>query len=248
MQHYFLSQTIKVGDQIQLPDDVSHHLSRVLRAEVGDQIEVVSSEQLVFQAEVSQLVRQKVTVSVTKQLPVNVELPVKATIVSGLSKGNKPELIVQKATELGASQIIFLPMKWSIVKWDQKSVKKIKRLNEVALSSAEQSHRNVVPTVSYLKSLKALVAMNFDTKLVAYEESAKVGEKAELLKQVEATPVGHSIVAVFGPEGGIAPEEIQLLNQNGFTNVGLGPRIMRTETAPLYFLTAVSVLTELQGS
>lgn len=248
MQHYFLSQTIKVGDQIQLPDDVSHHLSRVLRAEIGDQIEVVSSEQRVFQAEVSQLVGQKVTVTVIKQLPVNVELSIKATIVSGLSKGNKLELIVQKATELGVSQVIFLPMKWSVVKWDQKSAKKIKRLNEVALSAAEQSHRNVVPTVSYLKSLEALVAMDFNTKLVAYEESAKAGEKAELVKQVEATAADHSVVAVFGPEGGVAPEEIQLLNQNGFINVGLGPRIMRTETAPLYFLTAVSVLTELQGS
>ncbi len=126
-----------------------------------------------------------------------------------------------------------------------KSIEKINRLNEVALSAAEQSHRNVVPEVAYLNGLKALTQMNFDTKLVAYEESAKVGEEANLVKAVRQTSPGQSIVAVFGPEGGISESEISLLKENGFVLAGLGPRIMRTETAPLYFLSAVSVLTEL---
>lgn len=116
-----------------------------------------------------------------------------------------------------------------------KSIEKINRLNEVALSAAEQSHRNVVPEVAYLNGLKALTQMNFDTKLVAYEESAKVGEEANLVKAVRQTSPGQSIVAVFGPEGGISESEISLLKENGFVLAGLGPRIMRTETAPLYF-------------
>ncbi len=94
-----------------------------------------------------------------------------------------------------------------------KSIEKNYRLNEVALSAAEQSHRNVVPEVAYLNGLKALTQMNFDTKLVAYEESAKVGEEANLVKAVRQTSPGQSIVAVFGPEGGISESEISLLKK-----------------------------------
>lgn len=216
-----------------------------MRAEIGDHIELVSLEHQVFEAEISRLDGTEIDATILVPIKKNVELPLEVTIVSGLSKGNKPEWIVQKATELGVSQVIFLPMNWSVVKWNQKASKKIARLNEVALSAAEQSHRNTVPNVTYLDGLKSLTQLNFDTKLVAYEESAKDGEETQLVKAVKQTSTGQSIVAVFGPEGGISEAEITLLKDNGFVLAGLGPRIMRTETAPLYFLSAVSVLTEL---
>lgn len=245
MQHYFMNQTLTPGQTIQLPKNISHHLGKVLRAEIGDHIELVSMEHQVFEAEISSLDSTEIDATILTPIKKNVELPLEVTIVSGLSKGNKPEWIVQKATELGVSQVIFLPMNWSVVKWNQKASKKIARLNEVALSAAEQSHRNKVPNVTYLDGLKSLTELNFDTKLVAYEESAKDGEETQLVKAVKQTSTGQSIVAVFGPEGGISEAEITLLKDNGFVLAGLGPRIMRTETAPLYFLSAVSVLTEL---
>lgn len=245
MQHYFMNETLTTGQIIQLPKDISRHLGKVLRAEVGDHFELVSLEHQVFEAEVTKLDGSEIDATILKPTQKNVELPLAVTIVSGLSKGNKPEWIVQKATELGVSQVIFLPMNWSVVKWNQKASKKIARLNEVALSAAEQSHRNKVPNVTYLDGLKSLTELNFDTKLVAYEESAKDGEETQLVKAVKRTSAGQSIVAVFGPEGGISEAEIALLKDNGFVLAGLGPRIMRTETAPLYFLSAVSVLTEL---
>lgn len=245
MQHYFVSDVLRVGKVVSLPDNVSHHLSRVLRTQVGDSFELVDQNQQVFQAAISQIDGRVVTATITAALDRNVELPVETTIVSGLSKANKPELIVQKSTELGVNRVIFLPMNRSIVKWDQKAAKKLTRLNEVALSAAEQSHRNQVPKVDYLSGLTALNQLSFDTKIVAYEESAKIGEEANLVKAVRATKPGQSIVAVFGPEGGIDEGEVNLLVNNGYRLAGLGPRIMRTETAPLYFLSAVSVLTEL---
>lgn len=245
MQHYFMNETLNVGQVVTLPNNISHHLGKVLRAEVGDHFELVSMKHQVFEAVISGLDGNKMDARILKPTHINVELPVNVTIVSGLSKGNKPEWIVQKATELGVSRIIFLPMSWSIVKWNQKAPKKIGRLSEIALSAAEQSHRNVVPTVDYLDGLKALTQMNFDTKLVAYEESAKAGEETKLVQAVKQTSAGQSIVCVFGPEGGISKPEIDLLKDSGFVSAGLGPRIMRTETAPMYFLSAVSVLTEL---
>ncbi|MFT8595750.1 MAG: 16S rRNA (uracil(1498)-N(3))-methyltransferase [Lentilactobacillus hilgardii] len=248
MQHYFINENLTNNQRVILPLEIGHHLSKVLRAEVGDKFQLVSVTHLVYLAEIGSIDGRQVTATIQKELHMNVELPVEVTIVSGLSKKNKPELIVQKATELGADHIIFLPMARSIVKWDQKSEKKLKRLNEVALSAAEQSHRNLVPTVSYLHSLYELTKRPFDVKLVAYEEAAKDGEESNLAQALKDIRPDTSIVAVFGPEGGISSEEISLLTDQAYISAGLGPRILRTETAPMYFLSAVSVMTELLTS
>ena len=95
MQHYFVSDVLRVGKVVSLPDNVSHHLSRVLRTQVGDSFELVDQNQQVFQAAISQIDGRVVTATITAALDRNVELPVETTIVSGLSKANKPELIVQ---------------------------------------------------------------------------------------------------------------------------------------------------------
>ncbi|MCI1922879.1 MAG: 16S rRNA (uracil(1498)-N(3))-methyltransferase [Lentilactobacillus buchneri] len=248
MQHYFINENLTNNQRVILPLEIGHHLSKVLRAEVGDKFQLVSVTHLVYLAEIGSIDGRQVTATIQKELHMNVELPVEVTIVSGLSKKNKPELIVQKATELGADHIIFLPMARSIVKWDQKSEKKLKRLNEVALSAAEQSHRNLVPTVSYLHSLYELTKRPFDVKLVAYEEAAKDGEESHLAQALKDIRPDTSIVAVFGPEGGISSEEISLLTDQAYISAGLGPRILRTETAPMYFLSSVSVMTELLKS
>ncbi|MCV3741125.1 16S rRNA (uracil(1498)-N(3))-methyltransferase [Lentilactobacillus hilgardii] len=248
MQHYFINENLTSNQRVILPLEIGHHLSKVLRAEVGDKFQLVSVTHLVYLAEIGSIDGRQVTATIQKELHMNVELPVEVTIVSGLSKKNKPELIVQKATELGADHIIFLPMARSIVKWDQKSEKKLKRLNEVALSAAEQSHRNIVPTVSYLHSLYELTKRPFDVKLVAYEEAAKDGEESNLAQALKDIRPDTSIVAVFGPEGGISSEEISLLTDQAYISAGLGPRILRTETAPMYFLSSVSVMTELLKS
>ncbi|MCT3391901.1 16S rRNA (uracil(1498)-N(3))-methyltransferase [Lentilactobacillus hilgardii] len=248
MQHYFINENLTNNQRVILPLEIGHHLSKVLRAEVGDKVQLVSVTHLVYLAEIGSIDGRQVTATIQKELHMNVELPVEVTIVSGLSKKNKPELIVQKATELGADHIIFLPMARSIVKWDKKSEKKLKRLNEVALSAAEQSHRNLVPTVSYLHSLYELTKRPFDVKLVAYEEAAKDGEESNLAQALKDIRPDTSIVAVFGPEGGISSEEISLLTDQAYISAGLGPRILRTETAPMYFLSSVSVMTELLKS
>ncbi|QHB52000.1 16S rRNA (uracil(1498)-N(3))-methyltransferase [Lentilactobacillus hilgardii] len=248
MQHYFINENLTNNQRVILPLEIGHHLSKVLRAEVGNKVQLVSVTHLVYLAEIGSIDGRQVTATIQKELHMNVELPVEVTIVSGLSKKNKPELIVQKATELGADHIIFLPMARSIVKWDKKSEKKLKRLNEVALSAAEQSHRNLVPTVSYLHSLYELTKRPFDVKLVAYEEAAKDGEESNLAQALKDIRPDTSIVAVFGPEGGISSEEISLLTDQAYISAGLGPRILRTETAPMYFLSSVSVMTELLKS
>ncbi|MEW8986165.1 MAG: RsmE family RNA methyltransferase, partial [Bacillus sp. (in: firmicutes)] len=121
------------------------------------------------------------------------------------------------------------------------------RWQKIAKEAAEQSYRAEIPAVKAPVSIRTLLQMaeNFDVKLVAYEEEAKQGEAAVLAQTLQKLIPGKSLLIVFGPEGGLAPHEISLLSENGFVACGLGPRILRTETAPLYLLAAVSYQLEL---
>lgn len=243
MQHYFLNHALKVGEQVELPTEIQKHWLRVMRAEKGSQAEFVSNNQILFVGEL--IDEQTATIEIIKQVDNNVELPIKVTLACGLPKSGKAELIVQKATEMGASKIIFLPTDWAIAKWNQKAGKKVERLQKIAKSAAEQSHRNLIPQVSYLNDLNELGKISVTQKVAAYEESAKQGESSNLVKVINSLQPGNQLLAFFGPEGGISPAEISKLEAMNFTLVGLGPRILRTESAPLYFLSVVSALSEL---
>ena len=186
---------------------------------------------------------------IIEALPDQVELPVKVTIASGFPKGDKLDTIAQKVTELGASALWGYPADWSVVKWDGKKLaKKEDKLAKIVLGAAEQSKRNVVPEVhlfeqkaEFLKSLSS-----FDHIFIAYEETAKAGQLATLARELKEVKPGAKLLFIFGPEGGISPAEITQFEAAGAIKVGLGPRIMRTETAPLYALSAISYALELQ--
>lgn len=108
---------------------------------------------------------------------------------------------------------------------------------KIAQEAAEQSQRQIAPAITLLDNAKAFwqSLSQYDAVLVAYEESAKQGEAAMLLQVITALPVGSKVLAIFGPEGGLTPSEIEEAQQNNAKLCGLGPRILRTETAPFYF-------------
>lgn len=243
MQRYFLKTPVE--KTFELDADIQHHFVTVLRAVEGTQAEFVRPDHTVFIGAVSALTGESTTISWVNDVDVDVELPVEATIIAGLPKGDKPELIVQKATELGVHHIIFVPTKWSVAKWNGKEAKKIARLQKIADGAAEQAHRTVQPVISYANSLRELMANDYDVKIVAWEESAKQGEQAALVAAYQQLQPGQKIVAVFGPEGGLTPEEVGMLGENGYQAAALGPRILRTETAPLYWLSSLSFFLEL---
>ncbi|USS92781.1 16S rRNA (uracil(1498)-N(3))-methyltransferase [Fructilactobacillus ixorae] len=246
MQHYFSERPLTVGEEVPLSAEIKQHWLRVLRATIGTQAEFVDDQQQVFVGELVD--EQQGIIKIVAATTQNVELPVAVTIACGLPKSGKAELIVQKATELGAQTIIFVPTDWSVAKWSQKATKKIARLQKIARSAAEQSHRNVIPEVRYYENLTALqtVAADADQRVIAYEEAAKQGETSRLVQLGTQLHPGDRVIALFGPEGGLRLEEVQDLQATGFQVVGLGPRILRTESAPLYFLSAISVLSELK--
>lgn len=253
MQRFFIDQKsfeLK-GETLSLPSEIYHHAIDVLRMKVNDEFELVTTDQLVYRCQFTKIDHHEGWFVILNQIDQNVELPIKATIVCGVSKGDKAEEIVKKGTQLGAVRFVFFNSRYSVARWKGvKQAKKIKRLQTIALNAAEQSHRNCVPEVLWADSLNEVLklAESSDFKIIAYEESAKQGERSvlsQVIKKAQSLE-SPSVVALFGPEGGIAQEEVDQLVSSGFKCAGLGPRILRAETAPIYLLAALSFATELE--
>lgn len=214
----------------------------------GDKLICVEPSGKACICSIAEITDEKIDCNIVEWIDGTVELPIRVTIASGLPKGDKLEWIIQKGTELGANQFIPFTADRSIVKWDSKKAdKKVERWQKIAKEAAEQSHRNKVPTVHNPISLKQLIqeSKDYACKLVAYEEEARKGEASILAKSLQKLEENQSLLVVFGPEGGLSPNEVKLLQDNGFDLCGLGPRILRTETAPLALLSAVSYHFEL---
>lgn len=246
MQQYFVNGRAPQG-VFQISDkDTANHMFSVMRLQADDQIV------LVFDDGIKRLARvvdsQSQSVEIIEELADNVELPVSVTIAMGFPKGDKLEFVAQKATELGMAALWAFPADWSVVKWDGKKLaKKAEKLEKIAQGAAEQSKRNVIPQVKLFEKKAAFLAEleQFDKIFVAYEESAKEGETAILARELSQMKSGEKILFIFGPEGGISPEEIEAFESKGGLKIGLGPRIMRAETAPLYALSSTSYALEL---
>ena len=247
MQRYFINQVIQsVGERLSVPKEQEHHMVKVMRMNVGECCEIVDEKEQLYIAKLTQVSPLELVIEEHKEQLV--ELPIDVTIFVGLSKGDKLETIVQKATELGVHTIVPVEMKRNMVKWTkEKSQKKIERLQKIAQEAAEQSHRLHVPKVLDLMTLKeSVVLAKQSTKaLVAFEEVAKEGEAAALVRSFASLKEGDSIAFYFGPEGGFDVQEIEYLNSQEIHSCALGPRILRAETAPMYALGAVSYHFEL---
>lgn len=250
MQRYFFNEAYQNQERFRATAEMYHHMIHVMRMQAGDKVYLAFNNQQVIIAEIVEIAAQTLWLKEVAKESQQKELPIEITIASGYPKGDKLEWIVQKGTELGAHQFIGFPAASSVVKWDAKKLaKKAQRLTKIAQEAAEQSHRQFVPKVCLLAKKEALFQQlpNFDAVLVAYEESAKQGEKAMLTQIFGQLSQGHRLLVIFGPEGGLTPQEVDQFKEMGAVLCGLGPRILRTETAPLYLLAAASYHFELNG-
>ncbi|HEM6398234.1 TPA: 16S rRNA (uracil(1498)-N(3))-methyltransferase [Streptococcus suis] len=246
MQQYFVNGRAPQG-VFQISDkDTAKHMFSVMRLQADEQIV------LVFDDEIKRLARvvdsQSQSVEIIEELADNVELPVSVTIAMGFPKGDKLEFVAQKATELGMAVLWAFPADWSVVKWDGKKLaKKAEKLEKIAQGAAEQSKRNCIPAVRLFEKKADFLAQlaGFDQIILAYEEAAKEGEQANLVKILSGLEAGQSVLVIVGPEGGVSPVEVAAFEGAGAVKTGLGPRILRAETAPLYALSAISYATEL---
>lgn len=246
MQRYFVNESKPANGQLRLPKETAHHFITVMRAEIGSHCEIVLANHRAYVAELTD--PNTAEVKIVKPLPTDAELPLEVTIACGVPKTkDKPEIIVQKGTELGVDHFIFFESERSISHWTgKKQVKKVARLQKIAQGAAEQSHRNRIPDVKYVSNLSKLLDQSHaDRQVVAWEESAKQGETSRLAQLLHQTQSNEKWLAIFGPEGGLSEGEVQQMEDHNVIPVGLGPRILRAETAPLYFMSAISYAIEL---
>ncbi|ALC81676.1 MULTISPECIES: 16S rRNA (uracil(1498)-N(3))-methyltransferase [Bacillus] len=251
MQRYFIEQKkeqVNSAELISITGEDVHHISHVMRMQPGDHVICMTKDGFEAVCLIEAIFHERIDCKVEEWTGKSRELPLRVNIASGLLKGDKYELVLQKGTELGACSFLSFQSKRSIVKLDEKkAVKKLERWKKIVKEAAEQSYRSLIPHVEPLLSFNVLLNRmdEFDTCIVAYEESSKEGEASEFYQVLKRSSSDSSILFLFGPEGGFDSEEIKALKEKGAVVCGLGPRILRAETAPLYALSAISYHTEL---
>lgn len=209
-----------------------NHIKNVLRMRPGEEVAVSNGiDGREYRCGILALEEDCVRLELRFIKEDGVELPAKIYLFQGLPKADKMELIIQKAVELGAFQIIPVAMKRCVVKLDEKKAdSKIKRWQGIAEAAAKQSKRGVIPTVapvmSYAQAVK--MASEMDLKLVPYELAEGMEQTKKLIESVKP---GQRIAIFIGPEGGFDPEEIRNATEAGIQPITLGKRILRTETA-----------------
>ncbi len=244
MQRYFSNEALEVNQQIQLEKDDNHHIVRVMRGKIDDEVIIVDSTNIAYKAKIETIEDNVANLRILNALEnQHTELPIQVTIACGLSKNDKIDLIVQKATECGMNEFIPLALERDVVKWKGNKVSnRIERLERISKEAAEQCHRNVIPEISHLSTIDTLQkeAGNYKHKLIAYEETAKQGQHGQLKETLKEVQAGDNLIIVFGSEGGLTELEVAKLKEVGYIECSLGPRILRAETAPIYALSAMS--------
>ena len=236
MQRYFVTN-IK-SNQVMLSKDDEHHLLHVMRMRVGDEIETVYEGRL-FLSRINQI--SPLAISVIHEIKNDVELMSDITLLFALTKGDKTDLVLQKATELGVKKVALIESERTVVTFENKDQeKKLARFNKIMKEASEQSHRLFVPELLGIYKLNNLPTFLYsDLNYVAYEKDA--GGTSSAFKEVEK---GKSITLLVGPEGGFSPLEIDNLEKQGFIRTSLGKRILRAETAAIYALSVLGYLLE----
>ncbi len=244
MQKYFIS--LEEFQSGYLKGDTAFQIKNVLRGKIKDTF-LLGIEPKTYLAEIEAFENKEIKFRVVKEVTGNFELPVFVSLFQGYPKSDKLESIIKYGTQLGISEIHPILMKRSIVKIDPgKKNTKVERFNKIAKEAAEQSFRNRIPRVWDIRALNEIDFSSFTIKILCYEESAKKGEQAAFKKAIQGATPKDRIAVVVGPEGGITTEERDSLVRMGFIEVGLGPRILRTETVIYYILSAMSYEWELK--
>lgn len=239
MPRFFVDACDTKGKSIVITGEDVNHIKNVLRLKIGDEITINDKENIDYICNISSFDDGAVVADIVDVMKNAAELPVKIVLFQGLPKLDKLEFIIQKAVELGVSEIVPVVTKRSIVKVDpKKEEKKLARYQAIATSAAKQSGRGVVPEVKAFMSYKEAIkyAASLDMTIIPYEEAKGVKYSKEVIKSIK----GKESLGIFiGPEGGFAKEEVDLAMENGASAITLGHRILRTETAGLTTLSII---------
>lgn len=233
----YVDLPLNAETRVELPEGAAYHLCKVLRAKVGYDISLFNGDGFDYSARVADIGKKSVWVEITGKTSGPAPSPVQVHIGQVISKGDRMDYMVQKATELGVTQITPLFSERCDVRLDEdRQGKRLQHWQQIALHACEQSGRTDIPVIQPAITLADwLTQRSEECRLVLHYENAQ---------PLPSTPVPGSIALLIGPEGGLTNTELRLAHDQGFQTWALGPRILRTETAPV---AALSVLQWIWG-
>lgn len=221
--------------EIELSEDAANHVGRVLRMTQGQQLELFDGSNQVFAATITHADKKRVTVQLAEGVTDDRESPLSLHLGQVMSRGEKMEFTIQKSIELGVNEITPLLSERCGVKLDAERLeKKRQQWQKIAIAACEQSGRNCVPEIRPVMSLADWCAEQ--------ESGLKLNLHPRASHSINTLPLPVSRVRLLiGPEGGLSSDEIAMAAEQGFTDILLGPRVLRTETAALTVITALQV-------
>jgi len=235
-----LEHPLAVGQRLTLPEAASNHLSRVLRLAVGDECLLFNGDGHDYAARLVSAQKRSSDVEILACTAVANESPLAITLAQGIARGEKMDLILQKATELGVACIVPIITERTEVKLEgERSDKKKQHWQGVIAAACEQSGRARLPSLDEPTTLaRYAAAETANIKLVLDPE----GELSLSDLQISSTPPQPNVALVIGPEGGLSERDLAALRAGGFRGVRIGPRILRTETAGLAAIAALQAM------
>lgn len=235
MPRIYQNTRLIAGQEYELDSAASHHLGRVLRAKLGDRLTIFNGDAGEFEAVISFIDKKKVIVTLQEFIDRTAESPISLCLAQGISRGEKMDYTIQKAVELGVTEIIPLLTERCTVKLDtERREKRLEHWQSIIVSACEQSGRNILPKIALPQTLtKWLPEVKSDQNFVLAPQASERLNKISLKNN-------STITLLVGPEGGLSDQEIKIVTAYNFLPLNLGPRILRTETA------AVAALTVLQ--
>ncbi len=228
-KRYYYSKELSVNKTIILEGDEFHHLSNVMRSRVGDRVCVFNGNSNFYFGNVKNIAKKFAEIEITDCIASENEPEISLSVYQALAKGDKLSLIMQKITEIGASELCLFESDFCDVK---ANTHKQERMESIAVSAAKQCGRASITKCSGIFSIKQVCEQikDFDAFYIAYENEDNLTLVTDLLKNKEKY---HKVAIMIGAEGGFSEKEIQMLKNAGAKIVSLGKRILRTETASI---------------
>ena len=223
------------GMELVLPERAANHLARVLRLREGDPCVLFNGDGHDYAASLALVGKREVRARVHARQAVDNESPLRIVLLQGIARGEKMDLILQKATELGVAAIVPVSGERTEVKLDaERAEKRLAHWRSVVESACEQSARARVPSLAAPAPLEAAARALED-------EGARLllDPQGEHRLEALAHPEAMKVVVAIGPEGGWSPRDREILHGAGFSGLRLGPRVLRTETAGLAAIAAL---------
>ncbi len=245
MPRFFVDAEAIADGKVTIDGGDAYHIARALRMAVGDEIDVCDGCGTEYSCRLCRIRDDECTAEVLSSQLSHREMPLDVTLYMAMPKGDKLETVVQKAVELGASHIVAYESERCIKRpAPDKAAKLVERLSRIAREAAKQCGRARLPEVRGIISFSEMLAEipRFELSLFCYEGDGTLPVRSVL----EGSGELGSISAIVGSEGGFSEREADAIRAAGASAVGLGPRILRCETAPEYILSAISYRFEMK--